>query len=101
MNKNEPKPPSIFKMGRTFTKELANYIKEGAPNVTPEAYAKRLAICKSCDQLMKQSMRCGSCGCLLEHKARWKTSDCPLTPSKWPEEILTKEEKENIPDEEG
>ena len=46
-------------------------------------------------------MRCGSCGCLLEHKARWKTSDCPLTPSKWPKEILTKEEKENIPDEEG
>ena len=27
-------------------------------------------------------MRCGSCGCLLEHKAKWKTADCPM--SKWP-----------------
>tara|TARA_R100000030_G_scaffold58753_1_gene44140 strand:+ start:1332 stop:1439 length:108 start_codon:yes stop_codon:yes gene_type:complete len=25
--------------------------------------------------------RCGACGCLVEHKAKWKTTDCPK--GKW------------------
>ena len=29
-------------------------------------------------------MRCGKCGCLLEHKAKWKTADCP--DNKWPKQ---------------
>ena len=81
---NEQKPPSIFKMMKTFTNELANWIKEGAPNVTPESYAKRLDICNGCEHLNKVSMRCMRCGCLLEHKAKWRTTDCPE--KKWPKE---------------
>jgi len=72
MKKNEePKPPSLFKMIRTFGSELAKYVKEGAPNVSPEDYALRLDTCMQCPQLIKSSMRCGSCGCLLETKAKW------------------------------
>ena len=40
-------------------------------------------------------MRCGKCGCLIEHKARWKTTNCPDSPSRWkPEIVVTKREHE-------
>ena len=94
MSQNQQKPPSIFKMMKTFTKELTTYIKNGAPNVTSKSYANRLDICKGCEHLIKESMRCGSCGCLLEHKAKWKTPTCPE--KKWPEEKLTAEEENNL-----
>ncbi len=84
MSKQETKPPSIFQMMKSFTKELGEYIKKGIPNVTPESYAKRLDICKTCTHLIEKRMRCGKCGCLLQHKAKWKTSDCPI--NKWPKE---------------
>jgi hypothetical protein len=80
---NDQKPPSIFQMVKTFGKELTKYIKEGAPNVTPDQYVARLNECKKCPHLIKHSMRCGLCGCLLEHKAKWKTSDCPDRPGRW------------------
>ena len=72
---NYVKPPSFFQMAKSFTKDLAKYVKEGAPNVTPEDYEKRLDTCRSCEFLIEKSMRCGACGCLLEHKAKWKTAN--------------------------
>lgn len=80
----ETSPPSIFRMMKSFTKELTEYIKNGAPNVSPDDYAVRLDICKKCPHLISKSMRCGKCGCLLQHKAKWRTSDCPI--NKWPEQ---------------
>jgi uncharacterized paraquat-inducible protein A len=69
-------------MLKSFTKDLSKYIKEGAPNVAPEDYALRLDICSGCEYFKKSSARCTKCGCLLEHKAKWKTADCPE--DKWP-----------------
>ena len=86
------KPPSFFQMAKSFTKDLAKYVKEGAPNVTEEDYVARLDTCKECEFLIEKSMRCGACGCLLEHKAKWKTADCPK--DKWEKQELSKEEKE-------
>ena len=81
MNNPEPKPPSIFTMVSTFAKELKNYIANGAPNVSTEDYIERLEACNNCEHLIKTTMRCGLCGCLLEHKAKWKTTTCPI--NKW------------------
>lgn len=39
-------------------------------------------------------MRCGLCGCLLEHKAKWKTTTCPDKPTRWKEQILDGERQE-------
>jgi hypothetical protein len=87
-NDHYVKPPSFFQMAKSFTKDLATYVKEGAPNVTLEDYEKRLDTCKSCEFLIEKSMRCGACGCLLEHKAKWKTADCPK--KKWEKQELVK-----------
>ena len=81
-SKEEPELPSLFKMIRNFSKEMVKYIKEGTPNVTMKDYANRLDICQKCPSYIKSSARCGECGCLLEHKAKWQTAECPL--EKWP-----------------
>jgi hypothetical protein len=77
------KPPSAFQMVKNFSKELTKYVKAGAPNVTPESYAKRLDACSKCPHLKEKHMRCGLCGCMLEHKAKWRTSSCPDSPQRW------------------
>ena len=47
--------PSVFKMISNFSKELGT--------------------------LKRNVMRCTTCGCKLEQKAKWKTADCPE--NKW------------------
>lgn len=73
---------NIFEKVTQFTKEFATYIKEGAPNVTPIEYEERLRICSSCPSL-SDKFTCNECGCNMEMKAKWRTSDCPK--HKWPE----------------
>ena len=93
-SENYVKPPSFFQMVKTFTTELATYIANGSPNVTTEDYVSRLEVCESCPHFMVQSARCGKCGCLMEHKAKMKTSDCPI--GKWEKQILTTAQKETF-----
>ena len=75
------KLPSIWQMTKSFSKDLTKYISEGAPNVSPEDYKARLSDCNSCEHIIRERMRCGKCGCLIEHKAKWKTTTCPI--NKW------------------
>jgi len=79
----KPEMPSIFKMAATFAKDLTKYIADGAPNVSHEQYVKRLETCNACPNLIKESMRCNLCGCLMEHKAKWRTAKCPAKPERW------------------
>lgn len=78
---SKSKPPGIWTMAKSFGKDLAKYIKEGAPNVSQEDYIARLSDCNSCEHIIRDKMRCGKCGCLIEHKAKWKTTTCPI--GKW------------------
>ena len=92
------KLPSIFSMAKSFTAELAKYVKEGAPNVSSENYIERLKICNACPFLIKEKMRCGKCGCLVEHKAKWKTTTCPE--GKWKAQDLSDLPKPKAPQDE-
>lgn len=83
MSDEETKGPSLFSMMGSFTKEVATYIKEGKPNVTEVDYNGRLAACNACPHLKRKKMRCGLCGCLIQHKAKWKTTSCPDKPERW------------------
>jgi len=80
-------PPSMWEMAKNFSKELTTYIAQGQPNVSEEDYEDRLAECNACPLLLKRKMRCGKCGCLIEHKAKWKTTTCPDNPPRWKEQI--------------
>ena len=77
---------NIFKLSIQFAKELGEYIKKGAPNVTLDQYEERLKICNTCPKKEEGTHfnKCGLCGCNIELKAKWATSECPDKPSKWP-----------------
>jgi hypothetical protein len=98
----ETKMPSIFKMAANFAKDLTKYIAEGAPNVSHKVYTERLNACTKCPHLIKKSMRCGKCGCALEHKAKWRTTTCPDIPSRWdplylsPDDLIKIETAKNL-----
>ena len=90
---------SIYKMVKSFVKEAATYAKHGAPNVTPRDYQDRLKACYSCEHLKKTTERCGLCGCLVEHKAKWATSKCPDDPQRWKKQVVgQKGKKLNLKD---
>lgn len=76
------KTPSFMDMMKTFGKEVIEYAKQGAPSVTENQYNTRIKTCASCPHLKRASMRCGKCGCLVEHKAKWATTTCP--DKRWP-----------------
>ena len=77
--------PSVYKMVRSFVKEAVKYAKEGAPHVTAKQYEERLDACFKCPHLKEKSERCGLCGCLIEHKAKWATASCPdKEETRWP-----------------
>ena len=94
MSKEKKKMPSIFKMATNFAKDLGKYIKEGAPNVSHSQYTERLDACNKCPHLDKESMRCTLCGCLIEHKAKWKTTKCPDNPPRWANQILNNDKRQ-------
>jgi len=75
--------PSFFEMARNFTKAAGKHIANGMKAVTQEVYMDRLDACNNCPNLIKDKKRCGLCGCILEHKAKWETATCPDTPSRW------------------
>lgn len=82
------KTPTIFQMIKNFSKDVILYIKSGQQNVTVEDYKDRLNTCKQCPYLNEEKMRCKLCGCLLEHKAKWKTTTCPDNPKRWKPQII-------------
>ena len=98
-----PKPPNVFKMMRSFTKDLSKYVMAGAPNCSTEDYKDRLLTCDACPHLLRHLMRCGKCGCLVEHKAKWRTTTCPM--GKWKKQdisdIKAKQEEEKKKKEEA
>ena len=76
---------------KNFANDVVDYAKAGAPHVSKKQYDYRLKTCNSCEHLQKDSMRCGSCGCLVEHKAKWGTSNCPE--KKWPQILIGRDGK--------
>lgn len=76
--------PSIPRMVKNFAGEVSDFIAAGAPIVSTENYEKRLKACNACEHLSKK--RCTLCGCIVEYKAKWETSDCPDSPSRWKDE---------------
>ena len=77
------KPPSFLEMAKNFTKAAGKHIANGMKSVSQEVYIDRLDACNKCPFLVEEQKRCGKCGCILEHKAKWETSECPDTPSRW------------------
>jgi len=84
-------PPSLMKRAFNFAKATSEYVKSGMHDVSEEMYAKRLTICKRCPIFNAKTGTCTNCGCFMTVKAKWATSTCPDTPSRWPEVKINKD----------
>jgi hypothetical protein len=81
----------MTEMLKNFANDVIDYAKAGAPHVSEKQYNYRLKTCDSCEHLRKDAMRCGLCGCSVEHKAKWATSNCPK--KKWPQVLIGEDGK--------
>lgn len=63
------------------------------PNVSEQDYQDRLDTCFKCEHFLEKLNRCGKCGCLVEFKAKWKTTKCPDDPPRWKQQIVGEEGK--------
>ena len=81
---------SPFKMLKDFAKEVHKFAEAGAPHVSTLEYKKRVDACAACPHLKKDIDRCGLCGCLVEHKAKWATAKCPDDPPRWEPVVIGK-----------
>lgn len=72
-----------FKLVWQFAKESSKHIANGLKIVTPAEYMVRINHCFECKELIPEEKRCGVCGCKMEIKAQWQTSECPLANPKW------------------
>ena len=85
------KKPSFLQMVKNFAGDLAEHIKNGAQVVSENQYEERLQECDACPHLLNKTMQCGLCGCYVEHKAKWQTSNCP--DNRWPKIQIGKDGK--------
>lgn len=72
--------PSTMTMAKNFISSAAKHVAGGMQKVTEEEKQRRLNICQECPHIVNNS-RCGKCGCVLNVKAGWSTSTCPI--GKW------------------
>ena len=79
----EVKPPSMLTMIKSFARDYKIWAAAGHPATSAADYIERLTACKACPHLIEKHMRCGKCGCLVEHKAKWRTTTCPDDPQRW------------------
>lgn len=49
--------------------------------VSEELQKERMAICKSCEHLLKPLNQCTKCGCFMDAKTRLPNASCPI--HKW------------------
>jgi hypothetical protein len=67
--------PSVPRMLRSATGEIANWMKNGFHIANEELQQKRKNVCELCEFYING--RCGKCGCFMAVKARLQTSSCP------------------------
>lgn len=73
--------PPLKEQATNFIKSAAKHVVSGLKSSPKEVQEQRMAICSSCEFFIKDSMRCGACGCYLATKTRWDSSTCPK--GKW------------------
>ena len=72
--------PGFIAKAVNFTKAAVTHLAAGAPQVSDEVFASRLAICRECGLYNARAVTCGhpTCGCQLKVKARWGSMECPI-----------------------
>lgn len=60
---------------------VVQHVAAGAPTLSDEQTAERLAICRGCENFDVGRAGCRLCGCNMQIKANWAEQACPI--GKW------------------
>lgn len=87
MNRPACKRCLLRELDGEYFKSIYQYIENISPEqkASSEEYARRLALCRACDEL--QNGMCAQCGCFAEVRAAKKRMSCPM--EKWTGEEKT------------
>jgi hypothetical protein len=78
---DKKQPPGTFYRALNFTKALAEHAKDGLRLVDDETWKGRLDLCMLCPNRFYDT--CGLCGCPVDKKTSWASSECPDNPPRW------------------
>ena len=87
-NNNQEEFPSLPEQGKNLAKftfevvkDVVNVSHKRDVYVKDEVKKDRMDVCKKCDYYHAKQNRCKHCGCFLEHKVKFRISECPI--GKW------------------
>ena len=75
--------PDLFEKVASFALASLKHAKSGLKTRPPEEIDRIRRICELCDHVYYEglAMRCGKCGCKMNIKITWATTQCPV--GKW------------------
>jgi len=71
--------PGVFTMAASLGKSMGQFAMEGFRFVDRSAFAARLSVCQSCEDL--SGAQCAACGCFVHAKTWLPHESCPR--GKW------------------
>jgi hypothetical protein len=71
----------VGNVATTISDSFKVLVQSGQVFVDESIANKRLEICKACECLIVDQMRCSKCGCFMTTKVKLIAADCPA--SKW------------------
>jgi hypothetical protein len=72
--------PGIIRKVANFSRAVVEDVKTGRKRVSNEVRTHRMTICRSCElyNLKKGTCKHPKCGCVMQKKTRWSSSECPI-----------------------
>lgn len=84
--------PSLAKKAGNFSKAIAKDVKRKGVRVPEKVRGRRMTLCRSCELYNQEKGTCRHprCGCVMQRKTRWASSECPI--GRWGEWFEGEEE---------
>ncbi len=77
--RDKPGLPGKIQMAKSLVVAVADHVADSGKKVSTEQLQRRLERCTLCEHRIER--RCAVCGCFVDVKASWRSSECPL--GKW------------------
>jgi hypothetical protein len=75
------RPPGLLTKAANVARAVIDHAVAGFPEASEETVRARLAICRSCPDLVAAARSCNRCGCKMDVKVYWSEQRCPA--GKW------------------
>lgn len=75
--------PSLIEQGKNLISSVQSIVSGDEFLANEVIQQDRMDVCRMCDRYSERRKRCKECGCFLEVKVKFASSECPL--NKWKE----------------